>query len=235
MLSPTASASALTATTPDATKQSRRSSAKLTTGLWDSLRSERLCWIPELGLGYLDAPPIPYDEHYFGNYAALADTDIGRRLNAARVAMLRRHWSGTVGAVVDIGIGAGTFVQAAGVKGFDINPVGVAWLKERGLFVDPYRAPIDVACCWDVIEHISDPGPLLDNVRERVLVSVPIFRDAEHVLHSKHQKKGEHFWYFTERGFLWFMDAHGWKVVETNDYESVIGREDIMSYAFARL
>ena len=197
------------------------------------MRERRLQWLEDIGIGYYHVTDDPYGAEYFDNYAKLADTDIGRRLNAARVSMLFRHWGDPSG-VVDIGIGAGTFVEAANIKGFDINPVGVAWLKERGRFHDPYAEPVDVAVFNDSLEHILNPAPLLANVRHRVLVSVPIFRDVEHVLRSKHFKPSEHAWYFTERGFLWFMDAHGWKVVETNDYESVIGREDIKSFAFAR-
>ena len=75
---------------------------------------------------------------------------------------------------------------------------------------------------------------MLDNIRQRVLVSLPIFRDVAHVLSSKHYKPGEHVFYFTEPGFLFFMREHGWRVIETNDYETKIGREDIKSYAFKR-
>ena len=185
-------------------------------------------------MGFLDPGAANiYTQDYFDNYRRLADTDIGRCLTTARVAMLNRHWDTSSG-VVDIGIGAGTFVQAAGCVGYDVNPAGIAWLKERGLFRDPYAGPFDVAVFNDSLEHIVNPTPLLNNVRHRVIVSLPIFRSVEHVLASKHYKPGEHVFYFEERGFLWFMDAHGWKVIETNDYESVIGREDIKSYAFAR-
>ncbi len=199
------------------------------------MRAPRLQWLPEVGVGFLDPGKADiYGDDYFENYAKLADTDIGRRLNAARVAMLFRHWDDPAG-VVDIGIGAGTFVASVpGIKGYDINPRGVEWLRERGLYHDPYAMPIDVAVLWDSIEHIPDPEPLLRNVRHRVLVSIPIFRDVGHVLRSKHYKPGEHCLYCTEQGFLWLMAHLGWKVEETNDYESVIGRQDIKSYAFRR-
>lgn len=200
------------------------------------MRERRLQWLPELGIGFLD-PGVAniYDDSYFEHYATIADTDIGRRLNTARVQMLERHWHGHAG-VVDIGIGAGTFVEAVpGIHGYDINPRGVVWLLERDLYHDPHIDPVDVACMWDALEHVLDPTPLLNAVRHRILVSLPIFRDVDHVMSSKHLKPGEHIWYWTERGFIWFMAEHGWKLIEANEQETKIGREDINSYAFARV
>lgn len=198
------------------------------------LRAERLQWLPEIGVGFYPVTAQPYDQAYFDNYAALADTDIGRRLNAARLAMLARHCDG--GTVVDIGIGAGTFVESRpGTMGYDVNPVGVAWLRERGLYLDPYDTPVDVAVFWDSLEHILNPAPLLAHVRTLVLVSIPIFRDVAHVLSSKHWKPAEHAWYWTHDGFVRVMAELGWRLEETNDYETVIGREDIMSFAFRRV
>lgn len=185
-------------------------------------------------MGFIDPGDAQvYDDSYFANYAKLADTDIGRRLNAARLAMLARHWDGA--GVVDIGIGAGTFCEARpGTMGFDVNPVGIEWLRARRLFVDPYETPVDVACFWDAIEHILEPAPLLANIRHLILVSLPIFRGAAHVLSSKHRKPGEHIYYWTDSGFRSFMAMQGWRCVETNDEETRIGREDIRSYAFRR-
>ena len=108
------------------------------------MRANKLQWFPQLGLGYL--PPgegFDYGDQYFEHYASIADSEIGRQLNAARVAMLGRHRDGYED-VVDVGIGAGTFVEAAGVNGYDVNPRGVEWLKARDLYRDPYAAPVEV-------------------------------------------------------------------------------------------
>lgn len=233
MLFPTDSACAPTDSTL-ATKKSRASNASSKTGLWDSIRGERLQWLPEVGIGFYKVTANPYGPDYFQHYVDCANTDIGRRLNAARVEMLRRHWDDPSG-VVDIGIGAGTFVEAVpGMRGYDVNPLGISWLNERGLFVDPYQQAVDVAVFNDSLEHIINPAPLLANVRHRVLVSLPIFRDVGHLMTSKHRKYDEHAWYFTEPGFLWFMGDLGWSLLESNDYETVIGRDGIKSYAFKR-
>ena len=191
-----------------------------------------LIWLPTPGFGFLPLTGVPYDAAYFEHYAGLADTIIGLRLNAARRAMVARHWDADV---TDIGIGCGQFVASrARTTGFDINPVGVTWLEARGKFHDPYAVAVDAVTFWDSLEHIPDPAPLLANVRHWVFVSLPIFRDLPHVLRSKHYKPGEHYWYFTDAGFVSFMAAHGWRLVERNLEETEIGREDIASYAFKR-
>lgn len=233
MLSPTASASAQTDRTI-ATKGSPLSRSRSKLGLFDLLRAARLQWLQELGIGFYNVTANPYGPEYFDHYAVLADTDIGRKLNAARLAMLARYWHGD--GVVDIGIGAGTFCESRpGTMGYDVNPVGVSWLRQRGLYLDPYDTTVDVACLWDCLEHVHNPAPLLANVRKFVLVSIPIFRDVAHVLASKHFKPAEHCWFFEERGLLTFMSALGWTCVEMNDAETRIGRQDIKSYAFRRV
>lgn len=200
------------------------------------MRGQRLQWLPDLGLGYL-APtaPFAYDQSYFDNYLALESTPIAAALNAARVAMLREH-SGPAETVVDVGVGAGTFMRQAGdrVSGYDVNPVAVRMLRGMQRYLDPRTAAVDVACFWDALEHIDDPSAILANVRRTVLVSLPIFRSPGHALRSKHYKPGEHIWYFTDRGIRWFMAHHGFDCIASNDEETRIGREDIVSFAFRR-
>lgn len=201
------------------------------------MRVDRLQWLPELGVGYLPpGEPFQYGDHYFDHYAALADSAVAVALNTVRVRMLRRYVRHN-DVIVDVGIGAGTFLEAAGpdVHGFDVNPRGVAWLRQRDRFLDPYKRKVDIACFWDSLEHIDNPSALLDNVKRVVLVSLPIFRDATHARTSKHYKPGEHIWYFTDAGIHWFMERHRFQRLERHYQESDCGREDIMSYAFARV
>jgi hypothetical protein len=188
-------------------------------------------------VGYLPpGEPFLYGRDYFSNYAAMADTEIAVALNTVRVQMLRRHTKAQ-DVVVDVGIGAGTFMDAAGpqVHGYDVNPVGIAWLHARMRFFDPYSRQCDVACFWDALEHIENPSGILCNVRRIVLVSLPIFRDATHARTSKHYKPGEHIWYFTDGGIHWFMQQHGYARIERHVQETDCGREDIVSYAFRRV
>ena len=198
-----------------------------------SLAARSLVWVADPGIGYLPLDGAqPYDESYFAKYAGYAETDVGRRLNAARMALVARHWDGPL---VDVGIGCGQFVAARPMtQGYDVNPAGIAWLNERDLWCDPYAQDVRAACFWDSLEHITDPAPLLANVRDKAFVALPIFRDMQHALGSKHFRPDEHCWYFTERGFVAFMDAHGFRLVEVTDDEMRIGREDILSFAFER-
>lgn len=191
-----------------------------------------MCWIADCGIGYLPVTAAPYDAAYFEKYRGYAETPVGRLLNRARLTLVWRYWHGPL---IDVGIGCGQFVESYhGARGFDVNPAGIAWLRERGLFADPLAERFDVATFWDSLEHIADPAPILANVRRFVFVALPIFDDLAHVLRSKHYRPDEHCWYFTAPGFVAFMAAHGFECLERNADETRIGREDIQSFAFER-
>lgn len=175
----------------------------------------------------------PYDEGYWKNYRALDKAPTGDELTKMRLDLVAQHWSNWV---VDIGIGGGRFVHEHGLaRGYDVNPHAVAWLKERDLWCDPYAQPVDAITCWDSLEHIHDPGPLLGQVRRFVFVSLPIFSGPEHVLASKHFKREEHCWYFTRDGLARFMGRFGFVTISRNRMEQAAGREGIESFVFERL
>ena len=102
------------------------------------------------------------------------------------------------------------------------------------LLVDPHLVVCDAISLWDVLEHIPDFQALLANVREWVFVSIPIFRDAEHVLRSKHFKPEEHCWYFTRDGLVLAMKQCGFGLISASAIETDLGREDIGTFAFRR-
>ncbi|WP_051389632.1 bifunctional 2-polyprenyl-6-hydroxyphenol methylase/3-demethylubiquinol 3-O-methyltransferase UbiG [Bradyrhizobium sp. Ec3.3] len=186
----------------------------------------------------MNAGVAPYDAKYFERYEAMADTAMGRALNWARCDLVRRY---TKGAVVDIGIGAGTFIRRRmgfsllPTYGYDVNPAGIAWLKKYGVYLNPYECEsVDAITCWDVLEHIPDFETLVNRVKHFVFVSIPIFRDASHALTSKHFRPDEHCWYFTSYGLKAVFDTLGFDCVEENDKESRLGREDVMSFVFKR-
>jgi hypothetical protein len=118
--------------------------------------------------------------------------------------------------------------------GFDVNPAGFAWLCDRGLAADPYHSPQAAVTLFDVIEHMPDFVPLLDNVRRWLFISTPIFRGPQHALASKHFRPLEHCWYFSRNGLVRIMRALGFELIEENTEETAIGREDIGSFAFKR-
>jgi hypothetical protein len=194
-----------------------------------------LSWFPE-GYGYYPVKERDYDEGYFKKYETYEDTEIGRRINQSRVDIVNTF---TKGDVLDVGIGCGTFlVSRPNTYGFDINPYGVEWLKEKGKFFNPYeQVPTRFAgvTFFDSLEHIKEPDILLSRFSMCYLFCcMPIYNDKEHVLRSKHFRPDEHYWYFTEDGFKWWMDTHGFDFIMQTGVESLLGREDIKTFVFRK-
>jgi hypothetical protein len=211
--------------------------------MFDDLSPGQLAWFPALGWGYYEVEGAPYDQGYFDRYAAQADSRVGRSLMAARVRLVK-SWLGDVAfsaaPVLDVGIGSGAFIEAAwgagcDAVGYDVNPAGVEWLTGRGLFRDLYAdGPFQVVTFWDALEHIRDPREALAACSGWVFVSLPIFRDAEHVLRSKHFRRDEHYHYWTRSGFARFADACGFRVLDITATETALGREDIETFVLRR-
>lgn len=185
-----------------------------------------------MGLGFYPVRARPYDAAYWDKYRGYDQTPTGAALTQCRIELVKHYWSGRV---VDIGIGGGRFMLEHGdAGGFDINPVAVEWLRQHEALVNPYTAPMDAACFWDSLEHIHDPAPILRNIRHWCFVSLPIFRDATHILMSKHFRPDEHCWYFTRKGLSIFMERFGFRLAERSTIEQKAGREDIETFAFRR-
>jgi SAM-dependent methyltransferase len=180
---------------------------------------------------------VDYDKSYFENYVHREDSEIARKLNVARTSLSEKYCD----CVVDVGVGSGEFIKKSKIKvlGYDINPVGVKWLEERGLFTDIYdEVPVEVRgfTLWDTLEHIQNPQKLLKCVRpgDFLFVSMPIFSEIEKVRESKHYKPGEHLYYFEKNGLIIFLDDSGFSLVEYNDKETQAGREGIGSFVFLK-
>lgn len=203
-------------------------------GLRDSL-----VWYPALDMGYYPVKDedAPYDQDYWDKYVRMAMTDMGKRIVEGRLDLVNRR---TKGQVVDVGIGCGQFISErngdrTNTFGYDINPVAVQWLEDRNLLINPYTTKVESVCFWDVLEHIHNPTALLNNVEQFVFVSIPVFRSGPQVLTSKHFRKTEHCWYWTKDSFEVFMSWFGFALLERTDFETRLGREDILSFAFQRV
>ena len=198
------------------------------------VRDSGLVWDDELRYGYYPAKPDgKYDEAYWRKYQSYDGTEMGRKLTDFRVALVDRHCPGEP--VLDFGIGSGFFVRSrSNTKGYDVNPFGVKWLREKGLWLDPYDRGADHVTCWDSLEHIQYPEGLLRKVRKTLFVSIPIFCGPEHVERSKHFKRDEHFQYFTEAGLVAWAEGLGFGLVEASGAETAMGREDILTFVFKR-
>jgi hypothetical protein len=203
------------------------------TSFFNELRTG-LVWLPELGMGRYPVPAErPYNHEYFVRYQQMSNTAMGYALTQARIHLVARHYQGQV---LDVGIGAGQFVnERTDTLGFDINPVSIDWLKQQDKWSNLYDSDYPALTFWDSLEHIDEPAIAVARATQWVFVSIPIFTGAEHVLASKHYRKDEHIWYWTHDGFIrWFVEQ-GFTCVEHNRIESDLGREEIDSYAFKRV
>jgi SAM-dependent methyltransferase len=204
------------------------------------LGGDGLVWLDDMGIGYLPKfEPNIYDAAYWEKYVRMAETEMGAALTKARVEFVSKFQLACSGTMVDVGIGAGQFVSAFPAPqclGYDINPVAERWLRDRGLWINPWEQQVDTACFFDALEHIPEPGPLLSNVRRYVFVSIPVVPDGQRPGPGwRHYRPGEHLLYFTRAGIIRFMLEHGFRCVGEDDFETRLGRLDIRTFAFARL
>jgi hypothetical protein len=208
-----------------------------------------LVWFVEQGLGFYDTiegsnGDSIYNAEYFANYAKMGDTDMGKAITRTRMDMVNRYWA--MGPVIDVGVGSLSFLNTRHqhcqglTYGWDVNPVAVEILQQRDLLMnpedltpEPEGKPFGLTF-WDCLEHVKEPDAMLRNARW-VFCSLPMFEGPEHVLRSKHFKPREHCWYFSRKGLIDFMAHRGFTCREHNTNESLLGREDIHSFAFERV
>lgn len=188
-----------------------------------------LIWFPEKGVGYYPVSNPVYDSTYFKKYYEYSTTQMGKLITKSRVNLVKKYYDGLI---LDVGIGCGHFIIEHGnAVGYDINPFAIKWLIEKCLYEPLSGTLVDSASFWDSLEHIKNPKDAIKNLKY-VFVSIPIFRDIDHILKSKHFKKNEHYWYFTHTGIInWFFEQ-GFEIIEHNDIETQFGREDIGTYFF---
>lgn len=179
---------------------------------------------------------VAYDNHYFEDYVRKENSDIAKKLNAARTSIAQKYCE----SVLDIGVGSGEFIKSASIPvfGYDINHVAIRWLRQQSLYRDPYNEMPNVQglTFWDSIEHIPNPGALLNLVKKDcyVFVSVPIFSDLLKVRESKHYKPDEHYYYYTAEGLITYMADNGLAICEVSDEETKAGRENILTFVFQK-
>lgn len=216
--------------------------------------TDDLIWSPRDQMGFYDVDahlaregiPLVYAESYFQKYVEMDQTTFAEDLNRFRCITTIQAMPDHVKPirVLDVGIGGGGFINALlkrqdiaparlDVYGADINPIAINWLENRkmlGSFDEMY----DVVTFWDSLEHIRYPETALQCVGTVAIVSIPIFRDAEHALASKHYRKDEHFWYFTRQGFIKWAGRMGFIVQDVRITETLLGREDIETFVLRR-
>lgn len=210
----------------------------------DSIREAgRKLQLIEDGHWFYPVNDFVYDEAYMDKYRDYESSEIGQDINNFRAEITLNYQNGF--GILDIGIGCGTFIEAfPDGYGYDVNPVAIKYLKENcndfGLrWVDVYEEDLsdfNVITFFDSLEHIEEPSNLLNRIQANtnVIVSIPIFKDLEHILKSKHFRPDEHYHYFTEQGFISYMKKMGFTYKETLSGEIEAGREDILTFVFTK-
>lgn len=190
----------------------------------------------ERGVGFEPFVEQPiYDEAYFNKYVIMGKSSFGVALNSLRVGLVSRYLNST-DSLTDIGVGDGAFIRARGgnTDGYDINPVA------QRMLIDAERSrvmlrSIQSASFWDSLEHIEDCWSIVKKIKRYCFVSIPVFRDHEHIVNSKHYRPDEHCWYFTRYGLIRSFWDCDFACREMNDMETSLGREDIGTFVFEKV
>lgn len=206
---------------------------------WPAVADGDLMLCPEHGVAWqrdMTAGRVEYGAAYWQRYLDYEGTAIERALNAGRVALVDEY-AGPGALICDVGVGAGTFIRTrrGPTWGTDVNPVALAWLRDRGLWATELAA-FDALTFWDSIEHVEAPGIYLDQVRPHALVfaSLPIFATLAEIRRSRHYRPGEHLYYWTAPGFVAWMAARRFHCFDRRDFETAAGRDSIRTFCFRK-
>ena len=176
--------------------------------------------------------PIDYNDEYFDK---VENKTSKKTLSELRTAIVRQHSDGLV---LDVGCGDGTFLKTAGGVGYDIMPKTVKWLKDNNMFYDISQgigSEIDAVTCFDSLEHMPEPKEFLCKIDKQILVvSMPVIPDIRFIRQWKHYRPDEHFWYWTNNGFIEWMDKQGFQCIDHSDAEVLAGRQDVGIFVFRR-
>lgn len=203
---------------------------------------DKFLWDEQAGRGYypVDDNTNVYDKAYFDKYVGYENTSIGEAINDFRVSYVN-SFIGKSSEVIDIGIGSGFFIKTRGnTYGYDVNPIGIDFLRTKNLYIDVYKGIPDTIkgiTCFDSLEHIKCLEGLLQLIPKGTyfITSIPIFKNKEHCLSSKHFRPDEHFHYFTHKGFLEYMSSQGFATCWMSTRETDLGRDEIYTYTFIKV
>jgi hypothetical protein len=175
----------------------------------------------------IDRKEADYNADYLLHYKLYGRTTFGKALNKKRWSFVLNNTQTNV--LLDFGCGADSFsdLKPNGIKVFSYDP----YFKKDFSFL---HASLDTVTFWDSFEHITRLGivPLLG--AKQIVMSIPIIYDGLDICSWKHFRPGEHIWYFSQKALIRLMQKWGYKIINSDDFESVMGREDIFSYCFLK-
>lgn len=178
--------------------------------------------------------PIDYGLGYWQHYVDLEGGEIANKINDARIALVN-EFAGARTEVLDVGIGSGDFIRRRPhTFGTDVNKLAQKWLTQHNKLgrIENFSA----FTFWDVIEHIPTPDLYFRQMPDKcfLFTCLPTFNDLRWVRKSKHYKPNEHFYYWTETGFVDWMAERRFRLLDKRYDETKAGRESITSFAFKR-
>lgn len=132
------------------------------------------------------------------------------------------------GKLLDIGITDTAFLthfKKLGY-GFSINTEVKKWLLDKEIFYNPYDSDLSdfsVITFWNSLQSIINPSLILSKVLkgQKVIISTPIIENLSKIYESEHLKMNENLYYWTRESFLWFMNSHGFNLIEEPNIKDV--------------
>lgn len=189
-------------------------------------------------------PDEVYDREYVEKYNRYAITEMGDKILNFRSSFTKMMNPERFN-IVDIGVGNGSFVEEIGCYGFDVNKVMIDRMRKAGNFIDVYdkgelrKNNISIFCFFDSLEHIRKPEEILNNIPVGgvVVTSIPILPDERDykIKDWKHARFSEHYHYFTNQGFINYMNKYGFMLKQFSKFETDVGRQDITTFGFCKV
>lgn len=190
-------------------------------------------YCPKCVLLYTEVKADVYDAKYCEKYIVYSCSEINVELQRLRWDSVLRHVK--AGRLLDIGCGAGAFIQAAPegfeVFGQDVNRYCVVYCNSIGLKATELmlHEKFDVVTMFDSLEHFSSLDVLkyvhdVMSKRGHLILGIPNFR-AElltNIDEWRHYRPDEHVFGISETAIHKICDRFGFELVEANDDESVV-------------
>lgn len=190
--------------------------------------------IDELGVIHqIEFTPIIYDKTYLSYYQDLSDRTI--KLGYQRLGWILGILGFIPKAILEIGYGTGTFIEAAKITGvancagYDIAeyplPDGVRFAN----WSEAERGPWDLVAMFDVLEHIPDLSFLARLQTKHIALAVPYCRyrelgaDGESWFRNwRMLLPNEHLHHFDRESLVALMEHSGFACVTLNTFEDGI-------------